>query len=305
MGLGRRALLFVMAGILTAPDPGLARTAAAPAVARHAAKPPKELAKEPAISRDALIRQLRQKVKYVFVIFNENHSFDNEFGTFPGANGVFSDGHARRDAAHTPGFTQSYKDTAGQSVTVTPFRIGPEQNATFVDSVDHTHKGLAVKLNVVNGKPMMDGFAAEEYARFAARNNPAMGTQFARLVMSYIDCDTIPLLWNYANRFTLFDNIFATEDSPSTPNAIAMIAGQAGETQWVRHGSIPQPAQAGEHKGELQPPPFVNDSQPFYGSQFDPTPTNRQPPGPAKENYGDGNISQNMTFASLPMTLTG
>ena len=40
--------------------------------------------------------------------------------------------------------------------------------------------------------------------------------------MSYIDCDTIPFFWRYASRFTLFDNIFATEDTPSTPNAIAM-----------------------------------------------------------------------------------
>ena len=62
-----------------------------------------------------------------------------------------------------------------------------------------------------------------------------MGTQFARLVMSHIDCDTIPFFWQYASRFTIFDNIFATEDTPSTPNAIAMIAGQSGETQWVKH----------------------------------------------------------------------
>lgn len=33
---------------------------------------------------------LRQKVKYVFVLFQENRSFDFYFGTFPGANGLFS-----------------------------------------------------------------------------------------------------------------------------------------------------------------------------------------------------------------------
>ncbi len=53
--------------------------------------------------------------------------------------------------------------------------------------------------------------------------------------MAHIDCDTIPFFWRYASRFTIFDNIFATEDTPSTPNAIAMIAGQSGETQWVKH----------------------------------------------------------------------
>jgi phospholipase C len=274
--------------VVTQPDPG-------PAVAPYAGDP----AKEPATTRNEIIRRLRQRVKYVFVIFNENHSFDNEFGTFPGANGLFSG-----SPEQTPGFTQTYQDTNGQTVTVTPFRIGPEQNASFVDSVDHSHPGLAKKLHVLDGKPMMDGFAAEEYDRFTSKGGQAMGTQYARLVMSYIDCDTIPFLWNYANRFTLFDNIFATEDSPSTPNAIAMIAGQSGETQWVRHGAKARPVTVGDHAGKLASPPLTGDQQPFYGSQYDTTQTDRQPAG-VRENYRDGNIAENMTFATLPLTLAG
>ena len=79
-------------------------------------------------------------------------------------------------------------------------------------------------------------FAKDEYSLYAKVGNNASqaeGTQFARLVMSHVDCDTIPFFWQYASRFTIFDNIFATEDTPSSPNAIAMIAGQSGETQWV------------------------------------------------------------------------
>ena len=36
------------------------------------------------------IALLRQKVKYVFVLFQENRSFDHYFGTYPGANGLFA-----------------------------------------------------------------------------------------------------------------------------------------------------------------------------------------------------------------------
>src|ERR1700722_15281914 len=36
------------------------------------------------------IALLRQKVKYVFVLFQENRSFDHYFGTYPGANGLTS-----------------------------------------------------------------------------------------------------------------------------------------------------------------------------------------------------------------------
>ncbi|HEX4767105.1 MAG TPA: alkaline phosphatase family protein [Lichenihabitans sp.] len=265
-------------------------------------------ARDPQVSRDAMIAALRKKVKYVFVVFNENHSFDNEFGTFPGANGLFSDGLAPRDPDHTPGFVQHYKDHTGTELTLTPFRIGPEQNSTFIDSVDHSHKGLARKLALKDGSPTMAGFAEDEFGRFIASGGPksaALATQYARLVMSYVDCDTIPFLWRYASRFTLFDNIFATEDTPSTPNAIAMIAGQSGETQWVKHGAEGKSYAAGENHGKTQGPPIVNDPQPFYGSQFDSTAAGRKPAGGIGEYYANTNIASNLTFATVPLTLAG
>lgn len=40
---------------------------------------------------DNVIRLLRQRVKYVFVIYQENRSFDSYCGTFPGAEGLFND----------------------------------------------------------------------------------------------------------------------------------------------------------------------------------------------------------------------
>jgi phospholipase C len=269
-----------------------------------------------------IVRLLQEKVKFVFVIFNENHSFDNEYGTFPGVNGVYSDGRHPRSAANTSGFTQTYTDLNGTQVTVQPFLLGPQQNSTFRDSVDHSHAGLAKKLHVVNGVPQMDQFALDEYARFAKPGNnasQAQGLQFSRLVMSHIDCDTIPFFWQYASRFTIFDNIFATEDTPSTPNAIAMIAGQSGETQWVKHPSTTSDPTATGTTGPIsgtingttysgtattQGPPLVNDPQPWWGSEFDNTASNRQPTAP-KEFWGPTNIASNLTFATVPLTLMG
>lgn len=268
------------------------------------------------------IAMLRQKVKYVFVIFNENRSFDHEYGTLPGVNGIYSDGKNPRGAADTPGFTQIYLDTsAGQSVTVQPFRVGPEQNSSIKDSTDHSHAGLAAKIDVKDGVPQMDRFAFVEWYRYAhsgSGQGEAMGKQFARLVMAHIDCDTIPFFWRYASRFTIFDNIFATEDTPSTPNAVAMIAGQAGETQWVKHPSATaDPTQDGftgaisgtingktySGSATTQGPPLVNDPQPWWGSEFDDTATGREPTGAAgKESYNAANIASNLTFASLPLS---
>jgi phospholipase C len=288
-------------------------------IARYSVDP----AARPQLSRAAIAKLLRQKIKYVFVIFNENESFDHEYGSFPGANGLYSAGREPRSARATPGFFQSYVDSAtGAAVTVQPFRVGPMENATVMDSVDHSHEGLAHKLDVVGGAARMDGFAQTE---FAGRTGPvktpaeiAAGRQRANLVMSYIDCDTIPFFWRYANRFTLFDNIFATEDTPSTPNAIALLAGQAGETQWVKHGVARQTgALLGTVEGDnysgigtTQGVPVTGDPNPYWGSAFDPGQAGREPTSP-RENYGTNkygggyNISANMTFASVPLMAMG
>ncbi len=277
-----------------------------------------------ALPRDQVIALLRSHIKYVFVIFNENESFDHEYGTFPGANGLFSANGQPRDAVATPGFDQSYVDSStGTTVTVRPFRLGPDQNATVMDSVDHGHQSLARKLDVVGGTARMDGFAQTEFEGHTGPvktpDDIAAGRQRANLVMSYVDCDTIPFFWRYASRFTLFDNIFATEDTPSTPNAIAMIAGQAGETQWVKHGS------AGETKtmsgkvqydpysgtGTTQGVPVVDDPNPYWGSQFDPNADADRDPTSPREGYGASkngkgyNIAPNLTFATVPLMAMG
>jgi phospholipase C len=282
---------------------------------------------DPMLSTAQMTSLVRSKIKYVFVIFNENESFDHEYGTFPGVNGLYSDGQNPRSPGDTPGFYQTYTDVNGASVTVQPFLIGPAQNATFADSTDHSHTGLAKKIDVnpATGVAAMDQFALDEYSRFAGTQaNPGStaaqkeGAEFAKLVMAHVDCNTIPFFWQYANRFTIFDNIFATEDTPSSPNAIAMIAGQSGESQWVEHpgeaftttqtasivysGSI-----NGSTASGVSTPsgvPVVNDPQPWWGSFFDSTASNRQPTG-AKESWAASNTSVNLTFANVLLTLGG
>ena len=121
----------------------------------------------------------------------------------------------------------------------------------------------------------------------------AQGMQFARLVMSHIDCDTIPFFWNFANRFTIFDSIFATEDTPSTPNAIAMIAGQSGETQWVKHAGETPAAAADQRRRSTARPIRGPASRSASRSSTTPTrsgapsttrpPAMRQPTSPARK----------------------
>ena len=74
-----------------------------------------------AVPLQTKIELLRQKVKYVFVIFHENESFDHYFGTYPGAIGLFEAPQGYTPANQTPSFFQRYLDTNLNVQTITPF----------------------------------------------------------------------------------------------------------------------------------------------------------------------------------------
>jgi phospholipase C len=111
----------------------------------------RSLTRDPAASPtpgdSEMLRLLRRHVKYVFVLFQENRSFDSHFGTFPSADGLFS-----QPAARTPGFRQRIVDTDGTVTSISPFLITPtllDPSGTPVplypadtDSTDHTHDGI-------------------------------------------------------------------------------------------------------------------------------------------------------------------
>jgi phospholipase C len=293
------ALLGLLAG---GSAPG--RTAAG--IDYHPAPPGRDVApylvppdREPHLSAAELWRLLHRQIRYVFVIYQENRSFDSYFGTFPGADGLYS-----RPAKDTAGFYQHFLDTDGRIATIHPFRIGPRRFAADTDDVDHAHGPLVAKMNLVDGRPRMDHFALVEERKHAPFGAPALAAkQFGELTMAYEDCDTVPLLWRYAARFTLFDHVFQLTAGPSTPGNLSIIAAQTGETQWALH---PNEAYRGDGDRGMGVP-VVNDADPFWGSQWDYSadkmPVNPQDiEGPPPHEY---ETQRNLTFASLPLTLRG
>jgi phospholipase C len=103
----------------------------------------------------------------------------------------------------------------------------------------------------------------------------------------------------------LFDNFHQIATGPSTPNAIAMIAGQVGDTQWVKH-----PDQADPTGFTLS---NLTDSAPFPGSAAD-TATVKPPYGPDEAQNPNDNTTGDfvsvtpqtpLTFASLPLSFMG
>jgi phospholipase C len=258
------------------------------------------------ISQAEKLALLKKHIKYVFVLFQENRSFDFYFGTYPGADGIFS-----KTAAKTPGFVQPIVNTDGTVSTISPFKIPAtvtDANGKTVqiypadtDSVNHGHAAYETKIDVQNGVTQNDGYAITEEGVTLTNGVPSKTPtetqkQMGELVMAHVDCDQAPILWNYADRFTLFDNFHQTVLSASTPNAIAMISGQSGETQWVKH-----PEESTKNFGSLTGNglPVVSDGDPFWGSQLDVFGSG-QPSNPAS-----ANPEINLTFATLPLSFMG
>ncbi|HLH81517.1 MAG TPA: alkaline phosphatase family protein [Chthonomonas sp.] len=259
-----------------------------PAIARYAVPADKE----PTLSREELLELIHKKIRYVFILYQENRSFDHYFGTFPGAEGLFS-----HPAAETPGFYQPLVGVDGLTRTIHPFRIGPAEFAADTDDVDHSHDGIVAKMHIVDGKPQMDRFALTEERRISREGNPSLkAVQFGELTMAYVDGDTIPFYWRYANRFVLFDHIFQQMTGPSTPGNLAIIGAQSGLTQWMLH---PEEAFKGGYSPGV---PVLNDANPFWGSREDSTTEGRMPYNPEDLRYPP---QLNLTYATLPLSLTG
>lgn len=279
------ALLFVFPGAQNA----LSQKGTAPA---HAARVRVHGANLTPAQLTALVRR---KIKYVFVLYQENRSFDEYFGTFPGADGPFT-----HWPAHPASFEQPLINMQGATMMVHPFRIGPAQFAADIDDMDHSHAALLAKMHLVDGAPQMDRYALMEERRFSKSGKPSLkAMQMGELTMAYQDCDTIPLLWRYASRFVLFDHIFQEMIGPSTLGNITIIAAQTGVTQWALH-----PDEAFKNGVGV---PVLGDDDPFWGSQLDPTPkADKMPVNPRDFHNGKEYGPQlNLTFASLPLTLWG
>jgi phospholipase C len=276
-------------------------------------------AREPVLAHDAKLKLLREKVKYVFVLFQENRSFDFYFSTYPGAEGLYS-----HPAASIAGFTQPIVNLDGTVGSISPFKIPfsvVDANGKTVPlypsdiaSVNHTHVGIAHKLDIdATGVARNDRYALTEEGVTLENGKPSKipsleRKQFGELVMSHVDCDAAPFMWNYADRFTLFDHFMDTVIGPSTPNAIAMISGQSGETQWMLHPDAVKPDGSSGN-----PMPMLSDPAPYWGSFLDTKGDHPRQPIPIERislTYKSttdprSNPASNLTFASLPLSFMG
>ncbi len=133
-------------------------------------------------------------IQHLVVVMQENHTFDNYFGTYPGVDGMQPD-------------TKMPIDPKNPSLgSVVPWHIG---NSTITDI---SHSASTFKDQYDNGN--MDGFVAALNKR----------NQDGKLAMGYYDGSDIPYYWNLADNFVLFDEFFSSAKDGSFANHMFWVA---------------------------------------------------------------------------------
>ena len=151
----------------------------------------------------------RAKIKHVIVIMQENRSFDQYFGTFPGANGF---------PAQNGQFTVCVNDPR-PGKCVYPYHDASNEN------LGGPHGSAEATADIDSGK--MDGFIAQAESGKAdcqATDIPDCGGTASTDVMGYHDAREIPNYWTYAENFVLQDHLFEPNASWSLPQHLFMVS---------------------------------------------------------------------------------
>jgi phospholipase C len=146
-------------------------------------------------------------IKHFLVLMQENHTFDNYFGTYPGAEGF-------------PEGTCIPVDPFDKSNTecVEPFHIGDRP----IEDLDHSDSTFELQYN----KGQMNGFV---YALNQRNQNGA-------LAMGYYDDRDLPYYWNIADEYVLFDHMFSSDHGGSFANHMFWVSGQQGGSRVTSEG---------------------------------------------------------------------
>jgi phospholipase C len=214
-------------------------------------------------ARRRIANLVRTKVKHVFVLVQENHTFDQLFGLYPGMNGNYVENLGSYLAQESD--CQFDPETGGCQ---RPFLVSANPNSPnyVADAPDITGGNNGrFDQEVAMDRGKMDGFLADVEAgqpvlgptpspQQIEAHNETMGIE------GVYDCDTVPYLWYYAKNFALFDHYFQANTGDSTPSNIQLFAGQIGQTEAAAgEGILSQPVPSGGYSDGV---PISNDDNP-------------------------------------------
>jgi phospholipase C len=162
-------------------------------------------------ARDATADQGIHKIKHVIFVMQENRSFDEYFGTFPGADGIPMDNGTPTVCSPSP----------MRGTCIKPF------HDRFDVNVGGPHSAANAVADIAHGK--MNGFVAQAEqaaSKCAYTNEPqCVPRRAGRDVMGYHTAAEIPNYWTWAQKFVLQDHMFEPVASWSLPAHLWMVSG--------------------------------------------------------------------------------
>jgi phospholipase C len=206
---------------------------------------------------------LSQKIKHVFVLVQENHTFDNYFGLYPGSGGqaIENLGTATAKAVDCVPDPQTGSCQLPFLISANPSSPNYVADAPDIAGGDNSRYGQEASID----KGAMDGFLADDEGSGAPLIGPAStpaqieAHNVALSIMSVYDCDTVPYEWYYAKNFALFDHYFQADTGPSTPGNIQLFAGQVGQTEAAAQKGMLSVYSGGSNSDGV---PITNDDNP-------------------------------------------
>lgn len=144
------------------------------------------------LSVPAQAKQSIEDIKHIIVISMENRSFDNLFGTFPGANGIQNSKVLQTDANG-----EVYKQLPASTDKRFP---GSLPNAPF-------HMEQYIKINDGHVDPVHRYYQQIEQINGGKMDRFVAVANVGPLVMGYYNGSQLEL-WKYAQKYTLADNFF-------------------------------------------------------------------------------------------------
>ena len=159
-----------------------------------AARPPATGASPTTTAPPPPIEPGKSPIKHVIFLVKENHSFDNYFGRYPGAEGATRGKTLDCDNGNAPGPTVE--------LTPAPYNYPHDLGHAF-----------APGLTAINGGAM-NGFNCVAYG-----DDLTGYTQFSR--------QTLPAYWALADRFVLADHFFTSMYGPTFPEHLYTVAAQS------------------------------------------------------------------------------
>lgn len=143
-----------------------------------------------------------QKIDHIVVIYLENHSFDNLFGQFPGAEGLTKGGWAPQvDKSGQPyGLLPPVIDNDDKPAHPDPRFPKTLVNAPFMidQYLSQNEKTVDLVHRFYQNQAQIDGGKNDKFAAYS---------DAAGMVMGFYDARNTKL-WDYASRYTLSDHFF-------------------------------------------------------------------------------------------------